>query len=199
MISCDDCQKKMVAVLDNESSPEDVKLVFDHLADCTACRAFYNELISARQLFSIATAMKEPVTIGRDFMRTVEADALHSRKFSGEKHIRSRALSRDKFSRAVWAGGAAAAFLIVASWLACYSLARKVSDVNDRLHAANQDLAVIRAEKQIEEDREKEQKAITALYLRMAELESRVERYSSPRTTFLQTESYRFPDRQGNM
>jgi anti-sigma factor RsiW len=199
MISCDDCQKKMVAVLDNESSAEDVKLVFGHLADCTACRTFYNELISTRQLFSISTAMKEPVIIGHEFMRTVEAETQRSRKFSGEKTVRTRTLSRNKLSRVMWAGGAAAALLIVASWLACYSLAREVADVRGRLHAANQDLAVVRAEKQIEEDRQKEQKVITALYLRMAELESRVDRYSSPRTTFLPAEQNRRSDRPGDM
>jgi hypothetical protein len=192
MISCDDCQKKMVAVLDNESSAEDVKLVFGHLSDCAACRTIYNELISTRQLFSISAAMKEPVIIGHEFMRTVEAETQKSRKFSGEKIMRTRTLSRNKLSRVMWAGGAAAALLIVASCLACYSLSREVADVRGRLQAANQDLAVVRAEKQIEEDRQKEQKVITALYLRMAELESRVERYSSPRTTFLPAEQNSF-------
>lgn len=192
MISCDDCQKKMVAVLDNESSTEDVKLVFGHLSDCAACRTIYNELISTRQLFSISAAMKEPVIIGHEFMRTVEADAQRSRKFSGKKIMRNRTLSRNKLSRVMWAGGAAAVFLIVASCLVCYSLSREVADVRGRLQAANQDLAVVRAEKQIEEDRQKEQKVITALYLRMAELESRIERYSSPRTTFLPAQQNSF-------
>jgi len=199
MISCDDCQKKMVAVLDNESSTEDVKLVFGHLADCAACRTIYNELISTRQLFSISAAMKEPVIIGHEFMRTVEADAQRSRKFSGKKIMRNRTLSRNKLSRVMWAGGAAAALLIVASCLVCYSLSREVADVRGRLQAANQDLAVVRAEKQIEEDRQKEQKVITALYLRMAELESRVERYSSPRTTFLPAEQNARSGRSGDM
>ena len=81
----------------------------------------------------------------------------------------------------------------------CYSLARAVADVRGRLQAANQDLAVVRAEKQIEEDRQKEQKVITALYLRMAELESRVERYSSPRTTFLPAQQNRSSGRSGDM
>lgn len=191
MISCDDYQKKMVAVLDNENSEEDQKLVFCHLADCHECRAFYNELISTRQLYSIATAMKEPLTIGRDFMRTVENNTIRSKKFSDEKAIRSRTLFRSKFPRLVWAGRAAAAFLLVTSWLTCYSLVREVVDVRGRLQAANQDLAVVRAEKQFEEDREREQKAITALYLRMAELESRVDQYSSPRAAFLSTDQYK--------
>jgi hypothetical protein len=38
---------------------------------------------------------------------------------------------------------------------------------------------------QLEEDREREQKAISALYFRMQELEDRFDQYSSPRTTFL--------------
>jgi hypothetical protein len=44
---------------------------------------------------------------------------------------------------------------------------------------------VARAEEQLKEDRQREQRAITALYLRMAELEERVGRSSSPRVTFL--------------
>ena len=37
MISCNDYQNMIVAVLDNESNPENVRLVFNHLADCEVC------------------------------------------------------------------------------------------------------------------------------------------------------------------
>lgn len=185
MISCDDCQKKVMAVLDSEAGTEDERLVSAHLADCPKCRKFHDEMISTRQLLGIAAAARGPVTIGQDFMWTVEADALRSKKLSGQKTMRIRVLSRYKLPRVVWASGVAAAVLIVVSWLACYALAKQVADVKGRLRAAQQDLAVVRAEKRIEEDREKEQEAITALYLRMAELEERVEGFASPRTTFV--------------
>jgi hypothetical protein len=60
-------------------------------------------------------------------------------------------------------------------------------------------LAVAQEEKQLEEDRQREQKAITALYLRMAELEGRVDEFSSPRTTFLPTELNGLYDRRSDL
>jgi predicted anti-sigma-YlaC factor YlaD len=199
MISCDEYQKKMVAVLDNEGSEEDERLLSAHLADCPECRAFYDGMVSTRQLFSIATATKAAVTIGKDFLRTVEADALRSKKLSGKKHIRSSALFWDKLPRLAWAGGLAAALLVIVSWLACYSLTKEVADLKGQLQDAQQHLAVARAEKQLEEDRQREQKAITALYLRMAELEERVERFSSPRTVFLPTELNGLSERRSDL
>jgi len=199
MISCDEYQKKMVAVLDNEGSEEDERLLSAHLADCPECRAFYDGMVSTRQLFSIATATKATVTIGQDFLRTVEADALRSKKLSGKKHIRSRALFWDKLPRLAWAGGLAAALLVIVSWLACYALAREVADLKGQLQDAQQHLAVAQEEKQLEEDRQREQKAITALYLRMAELEERVEKFSSPRTAFFPTELNGLYDRRSDL
>jgi predicted anti-sigma-YlaC factor YlaD len=199
MISCDEYQKKMVAVLDNEGSEEDERLLSAHLKDCPKCRAFYDGMVSTRQLFSIATATKATVTIGQDFLRTVEADALRSKKLSGKKHIRSRALFWDKLPRVVWAGGLAAALLVIVSWLACYSLTKEVADLKAQLQAAQQHLAVAQEEKQLEEDRQREQKAITALYLRMAELEERVDRFSSPRTAFFPTELNGLYDRRSDL
>jgi len=199
MISCDEYQKNMVAVLDNEGSKDDERLLSAHLADCSECRAFYDEMVSTRQLFSIAASKKAAVTIGQDFMRTVETDALRSKKLSGKKPIRSRALFWDKLPRLVWAGGLAAALLVIVSWLACYVLTKEVSDLRGQLQVAQQHLAVAQAEKQLEEDREREQKAITALYLRMAELEERVDEFSSPRMTFVPTERNGFSDRRGDL
>ncbi len=199
MISCDEYQKKMVAVLDNEGSEEDERLLSAHLKDCPECRVFYDGMVSTRQLFSIATATKATVTIGQDFMRTVEADALRSKKLSAKKPIRSRALFWHKLPRLAWAGGLAAALLVIVSWLACYSLTKEVADLKTQLQDAQQHLAVAQEEKQLEEDRQREQKAITALYLRMAELEKRVDRFSSPRTAFFPTELNGLYDRRSDL
>lgn len=187
MISCNECQKKMVSVLDNESNTEDAKLLFAHLADCEHCYTFYKELIGTRQLFSIATAIKEPVTIGRDFMRTVETDALRSRKLSSVKHIGTRALSHNRFSRMVWAG-AAAAFLIAASWLVSLNLAQKVRVLTHELESSRQEIALTHEKEQVKNDQERQQKAISALYFRMQELEERVNISASPRSSFFPAE-----------
>ena len=184
MISCDEYQKKMVAVLDNEGSEEDERLLSAHLKDCPECRAFYDGMVSTRQLFSIATATKATVTIGQDFLRTVEADALRNKKLSAKKPIRSRALFWDKLPRVVWAGGLAAALLIAVSWLACYSLTKEVADLKAQLQDAQQHLAVANVEKQLAEAQERQEKTTLALYLRMQELEERLDRGQSGRPVF---------------
>jgi len=199
MISCDDYQKKVVALLDNESSEEDEKLLSAHLAECPDCRAFYGEAMRTRQLFSIATATKPAVTIGRQFMRIVEADAQQGKNRSGPPQTRSQTRFKMDSRRLLMAGGLAAAILVVVSWLACYAMSREVGQLRSQLQGAQQDLAVALAQGQTEKDRDKEQTAITALYLRMAELEQRVERVSLPRTILLPVERHGLSDRQDDL
>ena len=158
MISCDDYRNRMVAVLDDESSEEDRKLLFDHLAGCPECRAFYGEAIRTRHLFSIAAATKPTVTIGRQFMRTVEADASQGRNRSGRSETSDRARSRVDLR--LWAGGLAAAVLVLISWLACYAMSREVTELRGQLQGAKRDLAVALAPGQAAEDRDKEQRTI---------------------------------------
>jgi len=198
MISCDEYQKKMVAVLDNEGSEADERLLSVHLKDCHECRAFYDEMVSTRQLFSFAAAKKAAVTIGQDFMLTVEADALRSKKLSGKKDIRSRAPFWDKLPRVVWVGGLAAALLVIVSWLACYyALAREVSDLRGQLQDAQQDLAMVREEKQLDEAQEKQQEAISKLHVRVRELEGQVQRRISPLMAWRSEPPYYTPERPG--
>ncbi len=199
MISCDEYQKKMVAVLDNEGSEEDEKLLSAHLADCPECRAFYDGMVSTRQLFSIATATKATVTIGQDFLRTVEADALRSKKLSGKKHIRSRALFWNKLPRVAWAGGLAAALLVIVSWLACYSLTKEVADLKGQLQDAQQHLAVAQAQRQAKETQDKQQKAISELHVRAKELEGHVQRGISLRVVWQSELPYYTPERPGKL
>jgi len=194
MISCDDYQKKVVALLDNESSEEDEKLLSAHLAECPDCRAFYGEAMRTRQLFSIATATKR-----RRFMRIVEADAQQGKNRSGPPQTRSQTRFKMDSRRLLMAGGLAAAILVVVSWLACYAMSREVGQLRSQLQGAQQDLAVALAQGQTEKDRDKEQTAITALYLRMAELEQRVERVSLPRTILLPVERHGLSDRQDDL
>ena len=50
MISCDECQKKMVALFDNEGSEGDDALMSTHLKDCPECRAFREDMVRIRRL-----------------------------------------------------------------------------------------------------------------------------------------------------
>jgi anti-sigma factor RsiW len=199
MISCNDYQNKIVAVLDSECSEEDQKLIFAHLAECPECRAFYVEAIRTRQLFSIAMATKAPVTIGRQFMQTVEAEAQQSRSRSSPTQPRRQTRFKMNSRRLVMAGGLAASFLVVVSWLACYAMSRQVGQLRSQLQGARQDLVVARAQGQAAEERDRQQKAIRALYQRMSELEDRFDRYSSSRATFLPAERNRRPGPYGSI
>jgi anti-sigma factor RsiW len=199
MISCDECQEKIVAVFDNEGSQGDRELTSAHLRDCPECRAFHQEMVKVRQLYSVATAARALVTIGKDFMQTVEADAVRSSNVSREKHRTGRALFFGKLPRLAWACGVAALFLIAASWLVCFILAREVGDLRQELDTARQEVAAAQAERQLREAQEREQKAIAALFFRMQELEERVDRFSSPRTTFLPAEQNGLSNGPGQM
>lgn len=128
-------------------------------------------------------------------MRTVEADALRSKKLSGKKHIRSRELFWNKLPRLAWAGGLAAALLVIVSWLACYSLAKEVANLKAQLQAAQQHLAVAKAEKQVKEAQERQQKAISELHVRVKELEGHVQRGISPRMVWYSESPYYTPER----
>ena len=57
-----------------------------------------------------------------------------------------RALSWDRLPRLVWAGGLAAALLIIVSSLACFVLSRKVTDLRDELELARRDIALARTD-----------------------------------------------------
>jgi predicted anti-sigma-YlaC factor YlaD len=200
MISCNDYQNRIVSFLDNESSEQDEKLLFAHLAECSECRAFHAEVISTRQLFSIATTIKPTVMIGRQFMRTVESEAQQGQN----RRDLTRASSQTRFkadrrSHLLVYSSLAAAILLVVSLIACYTMSREIVKLRSQLQEAQQDLAVARAQGQTEENRDREQKAITALYLRMADLERRVERGSQSITTLLSAERYGTSDRQGDL
>lgn len=57
-----------------------------------------------------------------------------------------RSLSWNSLPRLVWAGGLAAAFLIISSWLACFVLSRKVTDLRHELKLAQRDVAIARTD-----------------------------------------------------
>jgi ABC-type transport system involved in cytochrome bd biosynthesis fused ATPase/permease subunit len=143
--------------------------------------------------------------VEKELMQVAQADSLRSKRLGRDKSISHQPLLL-RFQRLTWAAGLAGLFLIVVSWLACYTLGKEVSDLKGRLEASRQELAAARydltvaqAEKQFKEDQERQQKAISALYFRMQELEEQVNRFSSPRTTFLQTELNGLAERRGGL
>jgi len=205
MISCDECQKKLVAAFDNEAGKEDDQLISSHLIDCCECRAFYQDMVRIRQQFVSVTVPTLSAAVGQELMRIAQADSLRSNRRGHDKN-RSREPLLLRFPRLTWASGLAAALLVVSSLLACYALTKRVVYLKQQLQTSRQELAVVqqdlavaRAEDKREEARQREQRAITALYLRMAELEERVDRFSSPRTTFLPTQLNELSSKQSDL
>jgi hypothetical protein len=198
MISCEQCQKKLVAILDNEGCDGDEELTNAHLKDCPACRAFREDMVRIRKRFTSAAVPYSSKAAGKQLMQIVRADSLRRENRLDDNDSKRRSVLL-RLPRAAWITGLAGLLLLIVSLLTCYSLANKVSDLKGRLQtsqqeltAVRQDMAVAQAAKQLEDDREKEQKAISALYFRMRELEERFDRYSSAGTTFLPAEQNSF-------
>ena len=205
MISCEQCQKKLVAIFDNEGCDGDEKLTNAHLKDCPACRAFREDMVRIRKRFISAAVPNLPKAVEKELMQTDQTNSLRRENRLDDNRSKHRPVLL-RLPRAAWITGLAGMLLLVVSLLACYTLGREVSDLRGRLETSRQeltavrhDMAVAQAAKQLEEDREKEQKAISALYFRMRELEERFDRYSSPRTTFLPAEQNRRSDNSGDM
>ena len=198
MISCDQCQKKIVAVFDNEASEADERLTSAHLKDCPKCRTFQEDMVKIRQQFVSVTMPTLPAALGQELMRQVKADCLSSGASRSKKRLILEPLWA-RFPRLAWASSVAALFLIVISWLACFALARETASLRQELQVARREVAVAQAEKQLKEAQERQQKAISALYFRMQELEERVDRFSSPRTAFFPTELNGLFDRRSDL
>jgi anti-sigma factor RsiW len=198
MISCDECQQKMVAVLDSEGNEADEELISVHLKSCPECGVFYEDMIRIRQEFVSVAVPSPPAATGQEIMQKVEPDQQGNKKVRAARGVSLKSIWL-RFPRLAWASRVAALFLIVASWLVSVVLARKVVDLRHELQVAQQEMAVAQAESQLRDAQERQQKAISALYFRMAELEERIDGSASPRTAFFPTELDGLSDRPGQM
>lgn len=187
MISCDECQERIVAVFDNEGGKDDEKLIDVHLKDCSECRAFREDMRRIRQQFVSVGVPGLSAEVEQELMQVVQADSRrreNRRRDKGPEH--PPLLLR--FPRLAWAGGLAAVFLIAASWIVSFSLARKVEALKQELETSRREITLVREKEQFEEAQDRQQKAISALYFRMQELEQRVDRSASARPAFLPAE-----------
>ncbi len=190
MISCDECQKKIVASFDNEGSEGDEALLSGHLKDCSDCRAFHEDMVKLRQEFVSVPVPSPPTAMAQEVMRQTAPDSVRGKTSRPEKRL-SREPWRPRFRRLAWASGLAVLAVVALSSLVCLTMSKKVQALTQELQIAQRDVAFFRAEKrlsELQERQEKEQKAITALYLQMGELEQRFDQVYSPRTAFLPTE-----------
>lgn len=183
MISCDECRQKIVAVFDNEAAEGDENLISAHIEDCPECQAFRAEIVKIRQALVSAAVPAVSLELQYERMHGIEIADMKNKKpdFRERENYEHLAV---RFRRLAWAGGLAASFLIVVSWLACIVLAGRVNDLKQQLQKAQQDLAVTDVEKQLAEAQERQEKNTLALYLRMQELEEKLDRGQSGRPVF---------------
>ena len=193
MISCDECQKKLVAVFDNEANEADERLVWGHLKDCPECRAFHKDMVRLRQQLVSVPVPGLPATVRQELMQVAQADSLRSKSLRRDKGVNRQPLFV-RFPRLRWACSLAGLFLIVISWLACFTLSRKVVDLRHELGLAQRDVAVARAEGRLEDARQRQQKTISTLYHRVEELEERIRGVPSASRIAYPEEPYYLPD-----
>lgn len=193
MISCDEFQRRIAALLDNEGTEEDELLTSMHLEGCAECRAFQEDVVSIRRAFRAITFPTLPAAMRQEVMREAAADSLGGKTPRPEKNVR-RGPTRGKFRRLAWAGILIGLSLLALSGLLCLTLAREVAVLRSELEVAKRDAALARMEKQVEEAEErrqkerKEQKAISARHFRTAELMRQSDRSYSPRTSLFRGE-----------
>ncbi len=190
MTTCDEYQAGMVALFDNEAKDEDLRFVAGHLQDCPECRAFWLDLVGIRRALASAAvpglspAAREAVL---DRVRDDQSNPGEARAKDRARFFRLGRLMR-------WAAVLAIGLLLVL----CAASSREATDLRDKLQAAEWQVALIREEGRVKEAQEKQQKAISALYFRMAELEERVNRASPSQRTSFPAQVYDRAERQNN-
>lgn len=191
MTSCDEYQTRMVALFDNEAKDEDLRLVAGHLQDCPECRAFCLELVGIRRALVSASPPSLSPAVRQGVLDSIKADQCNPRESRGRDCARFLHLGRL---------GRWAAVLVIGSLLiTCFALGRTAKDLRLKLGAAEQQVAAIHEQAKLTESQERQQKAISALYFRMAELEERVNRVSPSQRASFPTQAYERPERQSNL
>ncbi len=170
MASCDEYQAAIVALFDGEIGDEDLRLMAGHLQNCPECRTFCLDLIAMRRAFvAAAVPSLSPVARGA-VLDQVRDDPSHRSEARAKDRTQSFRLGR--LTR--WA----AVLLIGLLAMTCFALDRTAKDLRTRLGAAERQVAAIHEQAKLAESEERQQKALSALYFRMAELEERVNRSS---------------------
>jgi anti-sigma factor RsiW len=191
MAPCDKYQAGIVAFFDNEARDEDLKLTAGHLQDCPECRAFCLELIGIRRALVSASPPSLSPTVRQEILDNIKAD----------QSDRGESLARN-CARVLRLGGLwrwAAVLIIGLLVITCLALDKTAKDLRTKLGAAEREVAAIHEQARLAESEERQRKAISALYFRMAELEERVNRVSpSQRASFPAQASDR-SERQSNL
>ena len=191
MTSCDEYQTRIVALFDNEAKDEDLRLVAGHLQDCPECRAFCLDLVAIRRAGATAPIPSLSPAARQKVLDSIKAD----------QAAPTGSCAKDRFGLLRFGRlGRWAAVLVIGSLLiTCFVLGRTAKHLRLKLGAAEQQVAAIHEQAKLAESQEREQKAISALYFRMAELEERINRSSPPKRVSLPAQIYDRAERQNNL
>lgn len=191
MTPCDEYQARIVALLDDEAGDEDLSLAAGHLRDCPACRAFFREMIGIRRTLSAAPVPRLSTAARQAVLDEIASDP----SGRGEARTTDRAQVFRSGRPARWAAVLAIGLLSIA----CVALDRTAKDLRTRLGTAEQQMAAIHEQAQLAESQERQQKALSALYFRMAELEDRVKRGGPSQRASVPAQAYERSARQSNL
>jgi hypothetical protein len=191
MTSCDKCQAGVVALFDNEADDKSLCSVSGHLRDCAECRVFCLELIGIRRTLASASIPSLSPTARQEVLEDIKTDQRDRKE--AYPRAAERSLSIGRLER--WAAVLAIGVLSVT----CLTLNRAARDLRNKLGAAEQQVAAMHAQAERAESEERQQKAISALYFRMAELEERVDRFSPSQQASFPTHVYGRPERQDDL
>jgi len=191
MTSCDRYQAGIVAVFDNEAKDEDLRLAAGHLQDCAECRAFCLDLIGIRRALVSASPPSLSFPARQQILDNIKANQADRGEVCGGDRARLLHLGGP------WRW--AAVLVISLLSIMCLALARTAKDLRIKLGAAEQQVAAIHEKAKLAESQERQQKAISALYFRMAELEERVNRVSPSKRASVPAQAYERPERQSNL
>lgn len=188
MTPCEDHQAAMVALFDNEARDEDLRLAANHLRDCPGCRAFCRELIGIRRTLVSAAVPNLSSSTRQTVIDRVRGNRHEATAMDIGGSVGHASLTR-------WAA------ILVIGLLSIVSMAlhRTAQDLRTRLRAAEQKLTAVREHEERIESEERQQKAISALYFRMAELEERVNRSSRPERASLPAPVYNRSESDNNL
>lgn len=192
MISCDECQAKMVALFDSEGTEDDEALISVHLKECSECRVFREDMVRIRQEFASAGVPRPPAAIEQKVMRWVAVEGSQGKTSRLGKALAPEPRRRG-FLRLAWVGGAVAVCVVAVLAVACMILSEKVEALRHKLEIARGELALARAQRDLRQTQEvqtEERTAISTLDVRIEQLEQRFERFSSPNTVYRPQELY---------
>jgi hypothetical protein len=135
MLSCDECQTKMVVVFDGEGNEGDENLISVHLKQCPDCRAFREDMLGIASEFESIPIATMPASPGLRLPDQPGRIPSQRESFRPRGNT-GRMPSQPGFRRLAWVGGMAGLLVLVFACISCFILAREVVSLRRELKVA---------------------------------------------------------------